>query len=209
MVCGLLLNKSKLSTMKKLSYVFMLAIAAYALQGCNGSSKSGNSDSTATTKDSTTMAKDTSKMAAATGNADTAFATKAANGGMAEVALGKLAQQKSTNADIKKFANMMVTDHGKANGELMAIAKSKNIALPATVDAGHQKKMDDLSKMTGKDFDKAYVDAMVDGHKKTLDLMNDEAKNGKDADLKAFAAKTAPTVQMHLDAINKIHDSMK
>jgi putative membrane protein len=104
---------------------------------------------------------------------------------------------------------MMVTDHGKANDELMAIAKSKNITLPAAVDADHQKKIDGLSKKTGKDFDKAYVDAMIDGHKRTLDLMNDEAKNGKDVDLKAFAVKTAPTVQMHLDAINKIHDSMK
>jgi putative membrane protein len=128
---------------------------------------------------------------------------------MAEVALGKLALQKSTNTQIKDFANMMVTDHGKANDELMAIAKSKNITLPATVDSTHQKKMDDLAKLSGKDFDKAYVDAMVDGHKKTLTLMQDEAKDGKDADLKAFAAKTAPTVQMHLTHINTIHDSMK
>ena len=69
--------------------------------------------------------------------------------------------------------------------------------------------MDDLSQKSGADFDKAYVDAMIDGHKKTLDLMNDEAKNGKDADFKAFAAKTAPVVQKHLDAINAIHKSMK
>ena len=195
--------------MKKLSYVIMLAIAAYALQGCNSAPKDAKQDA-----DSLNKTKDTTTNVVATGGIavtsdDAKFATTAANGGMAEVALGKMAQEKSTNADIKKFAEMMVTDHGKANDELMGIAKTKNITLPATVDADHQKKMDDLSKKTGKDFDKAYVDAMVDGHKKTLDLMNDEAKNGKDADLKAFAAKTAPTVQMHLDAINKIHDSMK
>ena len=104
---------------------------------------------------------------------------------------------------------MMVKDHSKANDELMAIAKAKNITLPAAPDADHQKKLDDLSKLSGKDFDKAYVDAMVDGHKKTLDLMNMAAKDCKDSELKAFAAKTAPVVQMHLDAINKIHDSMK
>lgn len=192
--------------MKKLSYLFMIALGVYALQGCGGSKTASATDSAVTTKDSssTTMAKDNSK-----GNADTAFATKAANGGMAEVALGKLAQQKGMNARVKDFGAMMVTDHSKANDELMAIAKSKNIMLPTTVDADHQKKMEDLSKMSGKDFDKAYVDAMIDGHKKTLDLMQDEAKNGKDADLKAFAAKTAPVVQTHLDAINKIHDSMK
>ena len=104
---------------------------------------------------------------------------------------------------------MMITDHGKANDELKAIATAKNITLPDSVDSDHQKKMADLSKKSGADFDKAYVDAMVDGHKKTLDLMKDAAKNCKDADLKAFAAKTAPTVQMHLDAINKIKDGMK
>ena len=192
--------------MKKLSYLFMIALGVYALQGCGGSKTAATTDSTTMTKDSTSsaMVKDTSK-----GNADTAFAMKAANGGLAEVALGQLAQQKSKNADIKKFAAMMVTDHGKANDELMALGKSKNIMLPTMPDAMHQKKMDDLSKKSGKDFDKAYVDAMVDGHKKTLKLMQDEATNGKDPDLKAFAAKVAPTVQMHLDAINKIHDSMK
>jgi putative membrane protein len=192
--------------MKKLSYLFMIALGVYALQGCGGAKTASTTDSTTITKDSTssTTTKDTSK-----GNADTTFAMKAAGGGMAEVAMGKLAAQKSTNANIKKFASMMVMDHGKANYELMALGKSKNMMMPTKLDADHQKKMDDLSKMSGKDFDKAYVDAMVDGHKKTYDLMQDEATNGKDADLKAFAAKTAPTVKMHWDAINKIHDSMK
>jgi putative membrane protein len=157
------------------------------------------------------MATDTSKMGAMpmASNPDSTFANKAAIGGMAEVALGKLAASKTTNAKIKDFADMMVTDHSKANDELMGIAKTKNMMLPMNVDADHQKKMDDLSAKTGTDFDKAYVDAMIDGHKKTLDLMNDEAKDGKDADLKAFAAKTAPVVQKHLDAIKQIHDSMK
>jgi len=195
--------------MKKLSSIIMIALAAYAFQGCHSAQKDAKE-----TADSLNKTKDTTSNAAATGGIavdadDAKFATDAANGGMAEVALGKLAQEKSTNAEIKSFGAMMVTDHGKANDELTAIAKTKNITLPATVDEDHQKKMDDLSKKTGADFDKAYVDAMIDGHKKTLDLMQKEAKDGKDADLKAFAAKTAPTVQTHLDAINKIHDSMK
>ena len=195
--------------MKKLSYLLMIAAAAYTFQGCNSAPKDAKDSA-----DSLNKTKDTTSNATATGGIavtadDSKFATNAANGGMAEVALGKLAVEKTTNPKIKDFANMMITDHGKANDELMGIAKTKNITLPATVDADHQKKMDDLTKMTGKDFDKAYVDAMVDGHKKTLSLMQDEAKDGKDADLKAFAAKTAPVVQTHLDAINKIHDSMK
>jgi putative membrane protein len=204
-----MITKKQIIPMKKLSYVFMIVLAAFAIEGCNNAQKDAkqSADSVNKTKDTTTNAASTGGIAVAA--EDAKFATTAAAGGMAEVEIGKLAEQKTTDAQIKNFATMMVTDHGKANAALMDIAKTKNITLPATLDADHQKKMDDLSKLSGKDFDKAYVDAMVDGHKKTLDLMQDEAKNGKDADLKAFATNTAPTVQMHLDAINKIHASMK
>jgi len=195
--------------MKKLIYLIAISATTLAFQACNNSPKDAKA-----TADSLNKTKDTTSNVAATGGiavvkADADFATKAAVGGMTEVTLGKIALEKSSNAKIKDFATMMVTDHGKANAELMALAKTKNITLPADVDADHQKKIDELKQKTGADFDKAYVDAMVDGHKKTLTLMQDEAKDGKDADLKAFAAKTAPIVQMHLDAINKIHDSMK
>lgn len=187
----------------------MIAAATYTLQACNSHPKDAKE-----TADSLNKTKDTTTNVAATGgiaveNDDAKFATTAANGGMAEVALGKLALTKTSDAKIKEFATMMVSDHGKANEELTAIAKAKNITLPMAVDSTHQKKMDELSKKTGKDFDKAYVDAMVDGHKSTLSLMQDEAKDGKDAELKAFAGKTAPTVQMHLDMIKKIKDGMK
>jgi putative membrane protein len=194
--------------MKKLSYVMMIAASALAFQSCKGPKDAKDTaDSLNKTKDTTSNAMNTGGIAVTSDDAK--FATAAANGGMAEVALGKLALTKTSNAAIKDFANMMVTDHSKANDELMAIAKTKNITLPAEPDSVHMKKKDDLSKLNGADFDKNYVSAMIDGHKKTLDLMNDEAKNGKDADLKAFAAKTAPTVKMHLDAINKIKDGMK
>jgi putative membrane protein len=195
--------------MKKLSYVFMIAAAAFAFQSCNHAAKDAkeSADSLNKTKDTTTNATGTGSIAVSSDDAK--FATAAANGGLAEVALGKLALTKTDDQAIKDFANMMVTDHGQANTELMGIAQTKNITLPTEPDSAHMKKADELSKMSAADFDKAYVSAMIDGHKKTLDLMNNEAKNGQDADLKAFAAKVAPTVQKHLDAINKIKDSMK
>ena len=191
--------------MKKISFLLLLAGVTGFLPAC----KSNNSGSAAT--DSIVTKVDTTKNVSASmaANPDEGFATKAAIGGMAEVALGKLALTKSSNSDIKKFAQMMVDDHGKANDELKQVADKKSISLPPTVDAAHQDKLDSLSKLSGIKFDKVYVDLMVDGHKKTLDLMQDEATNGKDADLKAFAAKTAPVVKTHLDAINKIHSNMK
>jgi len=193
--------------MKKL--IYLLAISALAFQACSGGNKDAKESA-----DSLNMAKDSSTHAVATGGiavdeADAKFTTQAAVGGMAEVELGKLALEKSSNPQVKEFATMMVKDHGMANTELMAIAKQKNITLPSTVDEEHKKKMDDLSKKTGTAFDKAYVDAMVSGHKSTLKLMEDESRDAKDADLKAFATKTAPIVQSHLVMINKINDSMK
>ena len=153
-----------------------------------------------------TVKKDSSTIAT---DVDTAFAKKAAAGGIAEVALGKLALTKTDNAKIKDFANMMITDHGKANAELTRIATAKHITLPADLDADHQVKMDSLNNLSGKDFNKAYVSAMIEGHQKTLALMQDEVNHGKNADFRGFAAQTIPIVQMHLDSINKINNRMK
>jgi putative membrane protein len=196
--------------MKKLIYLFAIAVTAWMFQGCGDGTKNanGNADSSAAAID-TTISGDMNSSGMAAEPSDGDFATKAAVGGMAEVESGQLALTKASNAQVKDFAKMMVADHSKANEELKAIAKMKNISLPTSLDEEHQKKMDELNTKTGNDFDKAYVSAMVDDHKKTLKLMQDEAKDGKDTDLKAFAAKTAPVVQSHLDMITKIQDSMK
>jgi len=195
--------------MKKLNLFLLTAAIAGTFQACSSHKTSAAGDSSNTTTTDTTKVTTVKKDSSATVLADTTFAAKAAVGGMAEVALGKMAAAKSTDSKIKDFGNMMVMDHGKANAELMSIAKSKNIMLPAGLDAEHQAKSDSLSKLSGKDFDVAYVNAMIEGHKKTLALMQSEAANGKDADLKAFATKTAPVVQAHLVKIQQIHDSMK
>jgi putative membrane protein len=201
--------------MKKLSLITMLAIAALSFQSCGGHKDSKEAaDSTNASKDSSTMAaKDTAGVTGAHGIAvdenDAKFATAAANGGMAEVAVGQLAGEKAMNAKVKAFAAMMVTDHSKVNEQLMAIAKAKNITLPSAPDEEHQKKKADLAAKTGADFDKAYVDAMIDGHKKTISLFEDAAKNCKDADLKAFAEKTLPTIKGHLTEIESIKKGMK
>jgi putative membrane protein len=194
--------------MKKITLLSLMALSALSFQACKSKTSGSSTDSTATKTDSTTTIT-VAKTDSSAANPDTAFTTKAAVGGMAEVALGKLAASKTSNAKIKDFANMMVTDHSKVNDELKGIAQSKKIMLPATLDAEHQAKSDSLNKLTGKEFDKAYVAAMVEGHQKTLSLMQEEASNGKDNELKAFAAKTAPVVKMHLDAITKIQAGMK
>src|SRR4051812_7316533 len=137
------------------------------------------------------------------------FMVKVADGGMAEVELGKLAQEKAKNARVKSFAAMMVQDHSQANDELKGLASQKNVTLPATVGEDHQKHKDDLSKKNGKDFDKAYMKMMVDDHQKTIDKFEDASKNSKDADVKSWADKTLPKLRMHLDSAKAINSSLK
>jgi putative membrane protein len=192
--------------MKKTILFLAPAMAVCLLQACSGNKTASTSDSTAVKTDSSTTVVKTDSAAVLP---DTTFAVKAAVGGMAEVALGKMAAAKGADQQVKDFGNMMVMDHSKANAELKGIAQSKNLLLPAGLDAEHQAKSDSLSKLSGKEFDRAYVNFMVEGHKKTLGLMQSEASNGKDAELKAFAAKTAPVVQTHLDHILKIQGSLK
>ena len=192
--------------MKKLSLMMMMAIAALSFQACTGAKDSPE------TADSVNAEKDTANAVAAgvaVDESDAKFAVDAANGGMGEVALSKLAQGKASNAKVKEFADMMIADHSKANDELMALAKTKNITLPDAVGDDNKMKSEELAKKAGKEFDKAYVDVMLTDHKKTVSLFEDASKNAKDADIKAFAAKTLPTLKAHLDHINAINDSMK
>jgi putative membrane protein len=125
------------------------------------------------------------------------FVNHAATGGMAEVEMGKLAGAKASSPDVKKFAEQMVSDHTKANEELEKIATGKSLKVPTVLDAEHKAKLETLSKKTGAEFDKAYMQAQVSGHEKMQQLLSDEAKNSKDADLKTFAEKTLPTVKEH------------
>lgn len=193
--------------MKKIILIAMVAISICFMQACNGHKDSKASADSANTAKADTAKKDSS--ASAVDKDDAKFAVAAANGGMAEVELGELAKQKAANAKVKDFGAMMVTDHSKANDELKALAKSKNITLPTVIDRDEQKVKDNLSAKSGADFDKAYVSNMIDDHKKDIKDFEDASNNCKDADLKAFAVKTLPTLKMHLDAIQKIHDSMK
>ncbi|HJW94502.1 MAG TPA: DUF4142 domain-containing protein [Thermoanaerobaculia bacterium] len=130
--------------------------------------------------------------------ADNDFMTKAAQGGMSEVNMGNMASSKATNADVKKFGDRMVTDHSKANDELKQLAATKGVTLPTDVNDEQKKTMDEMTSKSGKDFDKAYMDDMVKDHEKDVAEFEKASKSAKDADLKAWAAKTLPTLQDHL-----------
>lgn len=192
--------------MKKLSSIVMVAAVVCMMQACGGEKDStAAADSVNAVKDSTTSGQTGIAVVAD----DAKFAVDAGNGGMTEVELSKLAEQKATNAKVKEFATMMVMDHSKANAEMMALAKMKNITLPDSINEDSKKVWADLSKKSGSEFDKAYVDVMVKDHDKTVSMFEDASKNVKDADLKAFVDKTLPTLKSHQAHIKAIHDGMK
>jgi len=129
---------------------------------------------------------------------DKTFITDAYEAGLAEIHAGTMADSKSTNPDVKAFGEHMVTDHTKANEELKTIAMSKNVDVPTSPSIVQQAKAKVLDLKSGASFDSSFADTMVSDHKKVIKAFGKEAKEGDDADLKAFAAKTLPTLKMHL-----------
>jgi putative membrane protein len=133
-----------------------------------------------------------------TNNTDQLFARLAAIGGKAEVDLGQLAQQKGTDPAVKEFARMMVQDHSKANDKLMELASAANIPLPTGFDPDHQALRDKHEKLSGADFDVAYMLGQIEEHQKTVLLLQWEIGSGQNAPLQKFAAETLSTVVAHL-----------
>jgi putative membrane protein len=129
--------------------------------------------------------------------ADKTFMMNAAKGGMMEVEMGKQAAQNAQNGDVKKFGNRMVTDHSKANNELMALAKEEGVTLSGGKSPGKWKS------------DKDYMDDMVKDHQKDLAEFQKEAQSGTDPDLKAFAAKGAKMVSTHLKLAQETQGKLK
>ena len=193
-----------------------LLFSAIVFAACNGNNSTSSTTTDSSVSTSTAAGADTGTMnnmnnrttASATplAAADTGFVMKAANGGMMEVQLGNYAQQNAANQRVKDFGGMMVRDHSQANDELKSIVSNKSVTLSTAVMGDEKGHMDKLMKKTGKDFDKAYMEMMVEDHKKDISEFEKAEKNVMDADVKAWVSKTLPVLRTHLDsaqAINK------
>ncbi len=195
--------------MKKLSFLIMLSITVVSYYACTNTSNKDGDDSVEEAKEANKEAIKDDEVTGSIEMDDSEFMVEAASGGMMEVELSNLAQQKSKDTWVKKFAAMIVRDHTKANNDLKALAASKNITLPATMGEDHQKHMDDMREKTGADFDEDYMDMMIRHHKDDIDMFEMEANHGNDADIKAFASTTLPVLRMHLDSVQSLSDMMK
>jgi putative membrane protein len=135
---------------------------------------------------------------------DRTFMKKAAAGGLAEVELGQLATQKASSPEVKQFGQRMVDDHSKANDQLKQIASQKGVALPDKLDAKDAATKARLEKLSGEEFDRAYMKDMVADHTKDVTEFRTEARNGRDPEVKNFASRTATTIEDHLKQAKSI-----
>ena len=139
-----------------------------------------------------------SKVSSSISPADKKFMKDAAEGGIAEVELGRLAAEKASNADVKKFGQRMVDDHQKANDQLKQLAAQKHVELPQEPSAKDKAAKARLEKLSGEQFDRAYMQDMVKDHKKDVADFQRESKTATDPDVKSFASQTLPTLEDHL-----------
>jgi putative membrane protein len=136
--------------------------------------------------------------------ADQKFVKEIAADSLAEVKLGQLAAEKASDEAVKQFAQRMVKDHSAANNELKKIAEQKGITLPTAPDKRHQSKMDRLAKLSGADFDRAYMRDMLKDHGKDVKELQRRRDKTKDQDLNAWVSKTLPIVRDHLKQAEEI-----
>ncbi len=175
----------------------MATLASFLIFGCalpiTSSAQTAASDHSASSSTHSTLSA-----------SDQKFMKEAAQGGAAEVELGQLALQKAESPDVKAFGQRMVDDHTKANDQLKQVASEKGVTLPTQPDAKDTAEKARLEKMSGAQFDKAYMNYMLADHKKDVADFQKEASHANDPDVKNFAQTTLPTLQSHLQQAESI-----
>ncbi len=189
-----------MKTIKKNSLKFFLMLALLNFASCSNKS---NIDSKDVAEEQNEKKFEDSKI-----EDDTEFTVNAADGGMLEVKLGELAQANASSDQVKMLGKMMVDDHSKGNQELITLAKQKNISLPTSLSDKCQHDYNELAKKSGKDFDDAYTDFMVKDHKDDISEFKKEGENGKDDDLKRWAAGKVAILEHHLDMAIKAQEAV-
>jgi len=189
----------------KTTFLF-IGFSTLAMISCNNAGKDPVEQADSANREAR---QDTMALAPAPDANTSAFLVDAVNGGMTEVELSRIAVEKSTNAAIKDFANLMINDHTSANDQVMALAAKKNVTLPSDVSDENRKKTDELMKKTGKSFDKEYVDIMLKDHETAVSLFEKASGNVGDAEVVAFINNTLPKLRSHLESIKAIKKSMK
>jgi putative membrane protein len=180
----------------------MALIAATSMVAC-----AGDTDRTAATRDNPGGTPGATGTAGAA-NLDRDFVEDMIEDGMAEITLGQLAQQRASNPQVREFGDMMVRDHQKTGDELKQISSRHNLQLDTTLDDDHNDLRERLSKLSGAEFDREYINAMVEEHQEAVDDVREKAENADNVELKQWAAQTLPTLQSHLEQARQLKNTL-
>lgn len=198
---------------------YAAAAALVLLAACKAENTSGEPETATTVTTGQSIQQTGTATATTTGSTggtmsamtpeDKEFVSDAGMDGLFEVQAGNLALQKASSAEVKSFAQRMVTDHGTANTELAQLATTKGLALPTELGGEAETMYDHLNGLSGAEFDKSYMQHMVEGHNKDVAEFEKVSTTGGDADLKAWAGKTLPTLQQHQQLAKDISAKLK
>ena len=194
--------------MKRWNHIILAVCMAGAASACSGDRKAADP---APADPAAVGTAGTAKPADRPDRADTNFVETMMADGTAEVALGKMAQQKASTKQVKNFAAMMVRDHTKAGQELQAVATHANVDMTKMdADMGDHKDLGErLSKLSGREFDREYIKAMVDDHEKAVKDTKDKAEDADNDHVKQWAAKALPVLEKHLNEAKRIQDTLR
>jgi putative membrane protein len=193
----------------KHSLIILLALALISL-GCSGNEKAATRDNSSAQPTSSSASAGSNAATSNTGssNSDQTFLQDAIKGNRAEVTLGKMVAAKTKDPSVKQFAQMMVKDHTVALSQLQQLAQQKNITVPEGLPDDAKELQSKLQSDTGKQFDKDYMDGMVQDHQKDVQDFQNASQNAKDPDVKQIASKLTPTLEHHLQKAQQIDQKL-
>lgn len=201
--------------MKKLSYLILCACTLLGMQSCNNprskdavslAKKANEAKDTTDYVNMQGLGTEEFPAIASLPYSDSDFAVNVADRNMLEIELGKISLTNSTNQEVKDFGQTMINDYTKVNNELKALAKQKDIILPASPGHRNVKRIDDLMDRRGDDFDKHYLNLMISSHRNTINLFESASNNATDAEIKTFAQNTLPILKKHLAEAKVLKD---
>lgn len=189
--------------------IFVTLIAIVCMAGCTPADNTNSSNLNTNNSNRTVASPTTTPVTSAPARRDDrAFAMEVAQNGIAEIALARLVAKNAQGADVKRFAQRVITDHTKVANELKQIATAKGITLPADMTAAQQATVTRLTALKGAEFDREFMTIMAENHDKSVTAFKEVARDGTDAEIKAFAAKTVPTLEEHQKMAHEIHGKL-
>ncbi|MGE5403035.1 MAG: DUF4142 domain-containing protein [Ignavibacteriales bacterium] len=197
--------------MKKIAVILAMVAMVFFIDACSSTRSTGSTGNsgTGTTSTGTNTAGENVGSTTTGASVNREFVDNAASGGMMEVELGTIALERASSQEVKDLARHIMDDHTKANEQLKSIAAKENIPVPGVLKDDQRDNIDKLSKLSGSDFDKEYVDLMVKDHKDDIKEFEDMAQNAQSPGLKAFAQQTLPVLKDHLQMAQTVQSKLE